>query len=364
MTSDRFDSFILTIRKGIDRLGFDRVLLFVLGAAVLGLLALGMGKSLYGGDENDARVTFFQIGTGSTGGTYFPMGEALAAVISRPPGSDPCIPGGRCGVPGLVAISKGSAGSVANARAVADGRLDSALVQANVLEDAFHGRGAFEGEPPRENLRVIANLYVEAIHLVTARGLDINGVEDLKGLRVSIGSEGSGTRADAISILKAFGVSLADIEPVSADASRSAELILSGNLDAYFLVAGAPARSIEDLAVRGAIDIVPIEGEPADRLRIDRTYYSNFIIPENTYRFVGDVKTIGIGALWITRSTTNSDLVHAITRALFDDRNRDTLVTANANGRHVNPNAAVQGVPILIHPGAELFYFEKGILER
>jgi uncharacterized protein len=364
MASHGFKNFLLIIRKWIDRLGFDRVLLFVLGAAVLGLLALGMGKSLTGWDDNDARVTFFQIGTGSTGGTYFPMGEALAAVISRPPGSDPCISGSRCGVPGLVAIAKGSAGSVANARAVADGRLDSALVQANVLADAFHGRGAFEGEEPRQNLRVIANLYIEAVHLVTARGLDIKGVQDLKGLRVSIGSEGSGTRADAVGILKAYGVSLTEIEPVSADASRSAELILSGNLDAYFLVAGAPARSIEDLAMRGAIDIVPIKGEPADRLRIDRAFYSRFTIPENTYRFVGEVDTIGIGALWITRSTTDEDLVHNVTRALFDERNRTTLVTAHANGRNVSVDTAVQGVPILLHPGAELFYFEKGILER
>ncbi len=364
MLFSRFRNLFLMIRKGVDRLGFDRVLLFVLGAAVLILLGLGMGKNLTGWDDSEARVTFFQIGTGSTGGTYFPMGEALAAVISQPPGSDPCIPSGRCGVPGVVAIAKASAGSVANARAVADGRLDSALVQANVLAAAYAGKDEFQGEPPRENLRVIANLYPEAVHLVAARGLDVSSVADLRGMRVSIGPKGSGTRADAIAILEAFGVKLADIEIFEEDASRSAEMILSGALDAYFLVAGAPARSIEDLAVRGAIDLVPIRGEPADKLRIDTALYSKFVVPEGTYRHIGEVETFGIGAIWVTRSTTPGDLVYNITRALFDPRNRETLLSAHANARYVDPETAVRGVPVLLHPGAELYYFETGILER
>ncbi len=364
MQSNRFHQIFLTIRKYIDRVGFDRVLLFVLGTAVLALLFLGMGKNLAGWDDNEAKVTFFQIGTGSTGGTYFPMGQALAAVISQPPGSDPCLTDTHCGVPGLVAIAKSSAGSVANVRSVAAGRLDSALVQANVLSAAFEGVGEFQGEGARENLRVIANLYLEAIHLVAARGLDVSSVSDLKGMRVSIGPEGSGTRADAIMILQAYGISLDDIETVEADASRSAEMILSGALDAYFLVAGAPAHSIDDLAVRGAIDLIPISGEPAEKLRISHAFYSHFVIPDGTYRHIGEVETLGIGALWITRATTPGDLVYNITRSLFDDRNRDTLTSTHANGEKVSLSTAVQGVPILLHPGAELYYFETGILAR
>jgi uncharacterized protein len=364
MRANPFQQIYLTTRKWVERMGFDRVLLFVLGAAVLVLLTLGMGKNLIGWDDSEAKVTFFQIGTGSTGGTYFPMGQALAAVISQPPGSDPCLANTHCGVPGLVAIAKGSAGSVANVRSVAAGRLDSALVQANVLAAAFAGSGEFQGEGARENLRVIANLYLEAIHLVAARGLDVNSVADLKGMRVSIGREGSGTRADAISILEAYDVSLKDIDVVEADASRSAEMILSGTLDAYFLVAGAPARSIDDLAVRGAINLIPVSGEPAERLRINRTFYSHFLIPEGTYRHIDAVETIGIGALWITRTNTPDDLVYDITRSLFDERNHATLVSAHANGENVSVETAVQGVPILLHPGAERYYFEKRILER
>ena len=364
MQANHFRQFLLIIRQGIERLGFDRVLLVVLGAAVIVLFVLGMGKDLAGWDDSETKVTFFQIGTGSTGGTYFPMGQALAAVISQPPGSDPCLPGGHCGVPGVVAIAKGSAGSVANVRAVAGGRLESALVQANVLAAAYAGTGEFEGEGPRENLRVIANLYIEAIHLVVARGLDVRTVGDLKGMRVSIGPDGSGTRSDAIAILAAYGVSLQDIEPVEADASRSAEMILTGRLDAYFLVAGAPARSIDDLAMRGAINLVPIRGDAADQLVLERAFYSRFSVPEGTYRHVEEIETLGIGALWITRASTSDRLIYQITRALFDERNHETLVSAHSNGENVTASTAVRGVPILLHPGAERFYFEAGILAR
>ncbi len=364
MQENRLRKFLLIVRQGVRRFGFDRAFLIVLGVAVTVLFIVGMGKDLTGQDGGETRVTFFQIGTGSTGGTYFPMGEALAAIISQPPGAEPCLPGGHCGVPGVVAIAKGSPGSVANVRAVASGRLDSALVQANVLAAAYDGTGEFEGEGPRANLRVIANLYVEAIHLVIARGIDVRSVSDLKGLRVSIGPDGSGTRPDAIAILEAFGVTLADIEPVEADASRSAEMILTGMLDAYFLVAGAPARSIDDLARRGAIDLIPVVGTPADRLLLEREFYSRLSIPEGTYRHIDTVETLGVGALWITRASSSDRLVYQITRSLFDERNRATLVSAHANGESVTLATAVRGVPILLHPGAERFYFEAGILTR
>lgn len=364
MAPDLFQNVKEKFTELIDRLGFDRVLFVLLGLATFGLLMLGMGGSNSGWVDNRSKVTFFQIGTGSTGGTYFPMGEALAAVISHPPGSESCAPGHPCGVPGLVAIAKGSAGSVANVRAVSTGRFDSALVQANVLAAAYNGTGEFEGEPPRANLRVIANLYPESVHLIAARGLFIGDVTDLVGKRVSIGPEGSGTRADALTVLEAYGVGLDQIDVVEADASRSAEMILAGTLDAYFLVAGAPARSIEDLAVRGAIDLVPIQGEPADKLRLRRAFYSQSIIEADTYRGIGQVETLGIGALWVTRATAPGDLIYKITQSLFADANRSTLENAHRNGRYISAASAVQGVPILLHPGAEVFYFEAGILER
>lgn len=311
-----------------------------------------------------AKVTFFMIGTGSTGGTYFPVGEALAAAISRPPGSAPCIPGEHCGVPGLIAVVKSSAGSVANVRSVSAGHLNSAFVQANVLARAFKGEGEFEGEGPRMDLRVIANLYPEAIHLVVARGAGIDSIADLEGKRVSIGAKGSGTQADARLILNGYGLKTGAVDLIEANASRSAEMILRGELDAFFMVAGAPAHSVADLAARGEVSLLPIDGEPAEQLRLNYPFYTGWRIPSGTYPGVGDVTTLSVGALWVTREETDPALVYAITQALFDPPNQAILRSAHAKGRFITAEGGVEGVPILLHPGAERYYFDTGILER
>ena len=329
-------------------------------AALIAAILYWRGTEVLTGDV--AKVKFFLIGTGSTGGTYFPVGEALAAVISHPPGSDPCVEGSRCGVRNLLAVVKSTAGSVANARNVADGRLDSALVQANVLARAFEGEGEFKNEQARSNLRVIANLYPEAVHLVVARGLGIEKVADLKGRRVSIGPKGSGTRADARQILKAYGLTPRTVDLVEEGASRSAQMILSGELDAFFLVTGAPARSIADLTARDAVDLLSIEGAPADNLRLDYPFLTSREITAGTYRDIPAVRTLSVGALWVVSAQADDQLIYDITRALFDPANSKILRSAHAKGHFISLETAVTGVPILLHPGAERFYIEAGIL--
>lgn len=338
----------------------------LLGAAALGL-ALSLALFVYwkGLDAlpgASGKVTFFLIGTGSTSGTYFPVGEALAAVISHPPGAAPCEQGEHCGVPGLIAVVKSAAGSVANARQVNAGHLDSALVQANVLARAFKGTGEFAGEGSQSALRAIAGLYPEAVHLVVARQAGITKIADLKGKRVSIGPKGSGTQTDAKHILRAYGLRSQQLKMIEADVSRSEQMILTGELDAFFLVTGAPARSIAELSARGVIDLLPIDGAPADRLRLEYPFYTPWEIAGETYQGIGAVNTLSIGAVWVTHEQTDPDLIYRITKALFDPSNRKILQSAHPKGYFITRETAAQGVPILLHPGAERYYREAGIL--
>src|SRR5512144_2359949 len=114
---------------------------------VLCLLTAGLGSVM----AQDVR--FFRIGTGGTGGTYFPIGSLIASVISRPPGSRDCEVGGSCGVPGLIAAAVSTQGSVENVRAVAEGTLDMALSQADVAYYAYFGKNVFADQPPMKELR-------------------------------------------------------------------------------------------------------------------------------------------------------------------------------------------------------------------
>ena len=137
----------------------------------------GLSAGMLGGLPAVAQdITFFRIGTGGTAGTYFPIGGLVANAISNPPGSRACADGGSCGVPGLVATSVASNGSVANVAAIANGTVQSAFVQSDVAHWAFTGTGIYEGRPKVETLRAIANLFPESFQLVARSGSGIKTI--------------------------------------------------------------------------------------------------------------------------------------------------------------------------------------------
>ncbi len=135
---------------------------------------------------------FFRIGTGGTAGTYYPVGGMIANAVSQP---------GK-----IIATAQASNGSLANVNGVASGSMEAGFSQSDVATWAYTGTGAFEGKPKVTDLRMIANLYPESIHLVVKKGSGIKSVADLKGKRVALDEPGSGTLIDARMVLAAYGV--------------------------------------------------------------------------------------------------------------------------------------------------------------
>ncbi len=210
---------------------------------------------------------YVRIGTGSTAGTYFPIGGIIASAISKPPGSRDCAAGGSCGVPGLIAIAQSSKGSVDNVMGIAEGRLESGLSQADISYWAYSGQGIFEQTGPIETLRSVANLFPEAVHVVVRRDAGIYKLSDLRGKRVSLDREGSGTRVDALLILEAFGIGLDDLDERALGAGDAADHLRAGELDAFVMVDGTPATAVVELADDSLITLVPISGPEAEALR-------------------------------------------------------------------------------------------------
>ena len=155
-----------------------------------------------------SELKFFTIGTGGTAYTYYPVGGMIANAISKPPGSRECGKGGSCGVDGLIASAVSSRGSVDNVNAILSGLRNSGFAQSDVAYWAYTGTGTMEGKEPAKDLRTIAALFQEHIHLVALKKSNINSVKDLKGKRVSLDEPGSGTYVDAKLILESNGLSL------------------------------------------------------------------------------------------------------------------------------------------------------------
>jgi TRAP transporter TAXI family solute receptor len=167
--------------------------------AAASMLALaGFAFVSFGAAQTSVQHISFVLATGSTGGTYFPVGQAIAEIISHPPGVARCDIAELCGPPGLVATIRSSQGSVANVLDVDADRADSALAQSDIVFEALAGKGDFRDTGPQSHVRVIADLFPEEVHLVAARGADIRSVSELKGKRVAMGTNGSGTSSTAL----------------------------------------------------------------------------------------------------------------------------------------------------------------------
>jgi TRAP transporter TAXI family solute receptor len=306
----------------------------IIGAA----LAL-IGALPFGADAQETK--FFRIGTGGTAGTYFPVGGMIGNAISGNSGF---------GVPGLVGTAVATNGSLANINAIIGGTAESGLTQSDVAFWAYTGTGLFEGKPKVENIRLIANLYQESIHVVARKGAGIRGIADLKGKRVSLDEPGSGTLVDARIILAAYGLGEKDLK--------------DGGLDAFFFVGGFPAGAISELTSTGTgIELLPIVGAEAAKILGQYKFFAADTVPADTYKGVPETKTLSVGAQWVTSAKADEKLIHDITKVLWSEDTRKVLDAGHVKGKAIRKETALAGGGIPLHPGAERFYREAGLLK-
>lgn len=307
-------------------------------------------------------ITFFRILTGETVATYYAVGGMIATAISNPPGSLPCDQGGSCGVPGLVATAVASNGSLGNVADLAANRMQSALVQSDIAYWAYTGTGIYQGRPRVTTLRAIARLYPESVQLVASQKSGIASIRDLRGKRVSLDEENSGTPVDAELILQAYGLSDRDFQPRYISAPHFADAMKDGSIDAFFRVVGWPGKGIAELADTFAIVLVPIDGPEAAKLVNQYKYFEPGEIPDNAYTGVKGVKTLNVKALWVTTTNQPDDLIYKVTAALWSRSARELLDTGHAKGRLIRLDTAAKDLSIPLHPGAEKYYKEQNLI--
>lgn len=330
----------------------------VLGLAVLAAAATGPSP---GAAQEEADLTFMRIGTGPTGGGYFPMGGLIGNAISNPPGSRPCERGGSCGVPGLIAAAVSTNGAVENIEAIRTGAMELALAQADVAYWAYHGTGPYKDKGAVENLRAIAMLYQESFHLVARNDSGIATVADLKGKRVSLGEEGSGTLIDALLILEAFGLTPKQIKVSHLKPGAAADALLAGQIDAFFFVAGAPVTTISALTADNKAHLVPIDGAAAAKLTGAYPFLVAGEIAAEVYPNQPAVKTIDVGAVLVCDAALPESLVYGITQALWHPNNQTLFRKGHPGGEQMSLQTATQGMGIALHAGAANYYFDAGV---
>ena len=333
---------------------FKTLKLAVAGAA----LAFGFGAG-----ASAQELNFFTIGTGGTAYTYYPVGGVIANAISKPPGSRECGKGGSCGVDGLIASAVSSRGSVDNVNAIISGLRNSGFAQSDVAYWAYTGTGTMEGSKPATDLRTIAALFEEHIHLVALADSGINSVADLAGKRVSLDEPGSGTYVDAKLILESNGLSTGDVKAEALKGKAATDALRNGKVDAIFVVAGFPTGAVVELASSVDIKLVPIDGAGAKKLTDKYGFFSQSDIPSGTYENVKTTSTVAVGAQWFTSAKEDDQLIYNITKALWNKESRKLMDVGHAKGKTITPETALSGVGVPLHPGAEKFYKEAGLIK-
>ena len=204
--------------------------------------------------------------TGGESGTYYAFGSVIAQHASNNAGVS---------VVGLVGN-----GSQANIQELADGTADLAFCQSDVMAYAYNGTNLFDAKV--EGFSTVAALYMEQVQIVTTNP-SIKTVEDLKGKAVSIGAPGSGVYFNAIDVLGAYGLTESDIKPTYQSFGDSADALKNGQIDAAFIVAGAPTTAVTDLATTKDTYLVSLDDEHIATLLETSDYYTKTVIAKDVY---------------------------------------------------------------------------------
>ena len=291
---------------------------------------------------------FINVLTGGTSGVYYPLGVALTQLYNK-------------AMPEAKTAVQATKASAENLNLLQAGRGEVAFSLGDTFNEAWKGNEEAGFKTPLKKLRTLAAIYPNYIHFIASADSGINSLADLKGKRVSVGAPKSGTELNSRDILKAVGMSYKDLGKVEyLGYSESVELIKNRQLDATLLSSGLGVAAVRDLSTAVKIKLIPI---PADVVaKIGEAAYTTGTIPANTYNGqTADVPAITVQNYLVTHEGVPADTVYKMTKAMFE--NLDAMVAAHAAAKAINPKTAGSGAPVPLHPGAEKYYREAGLIK-
>ncbi|WP_409482577.1 TAXI family TRAP transporter solute-binding subunit [Noviherbaspirillum sp. ST 5-3] len=306
------------------------------------------GVALLTAGPAQAQQQFINVLTGGTSGVYYPMGVALSQIYSK------AIPNAKVSVQATKA-------SAENLNLLQAGRGEIAFTLGDSLSDAYKGDKEAGFNAPLKKLRGVAGIYPNYIQIVASADSGIKTLADLKGKRISVGAPKSGTELNARAIFKAAGMSYSDFAKVEyLPFGESVELMKNRQLDATLQSAGLGVSSLRDLATSIKMVIVPVPREVV--LKVGDPAYQSGVVPANTYEGqTAAVPTAFVQNFLVTHEGVPADTVYKMTKSMFE--NLDQLLAAHAAAKSIRREAATIGMPVPLHPGAEKYYREVGVIK-
>ncbi len=292
-----------------------------------------------------AKTRFISIGTGGTGGVYYPYGGGLAEIWTKY-------------VKGVRAVAEVTGASVENIKLAHKGETVIGEVMGDVAYEAYYGKGRFKGKP--QKVASMFMMYQNVYHVVTLKKSGIKRLQDLKGKRVSVGSPGSGTEYKTNLVLHAIGVPYDSFDVKRLSFVENANALRDGTIDVGIWSVGPPTSSIMDLSTTHEIRVIPFSEEEIKKVTSMYKYYSPAVLPKGIYNGVDeDVPTISVWNVVICSRALPDDLVYNLVKAVFE--HQDYLVKIYPGAKDTVPENTVKFSPIPLHPGALRYLKERGL---
>ncbi len=292
-------------------------------------------------------ATFINIGTGSTGGTYYPVGAGMAKVWNS-------------AIPGMKANAQSTGGTAQNLALLGKGEAEVIFAD-GLYFFAYEGKGTFEGKPMKE-LRGLVPLYAEPIHFLVAKGSNIKSIQDLKGKRVSVGAVGSGTEVTVRTLLKVAGLDPdKDIKPENLGLSDTAGAFADKNIDAALTVGALGIAGVVEITTLGTAEFRDIPADVVAKLGKELPYYLPFEIPANTYK--DQTKPVKAMASWnvlITTEKLGDEDAYKMTKALYE--HKQDILNISTRLASMSPEN-LKYIQVPLHKGAEKYYREIGAIK-
>jgi TRAP transporter TAXI family solute receptor len=304
---------------------------------------------------------FFGIATGGIGGVYYPLGGALAQSLTNK-------------IPDMVVTAQTGNASVANVNLIARGEVESGIAQNNVALAAYTGDKESWKTPQVKNLRAIASLYPETVHMVALKKSGIKTMYDFKGKRIIVGDKGSGTDFDSRRMLEGVGLTYNDIQPIYVYYAAAVQRMQDEQADVVFWTAGVPISSIIEIATTKDVVFISFPDKVVKKIQAKYPYYAKVSMPADSYpKQPQPVSTIAMMALWVTRADVNEKDIYDVTYNLWEKTpliyrekkekasGAEVLAQVHAQGKNVTLDTALLGLTVPLHKGALKYYKEKGI---
>lgn len=320
-------------------------------ASVVVLSACQPPEDVEAPEENgDGEITDLRMGTGSVGGTYYPLGGEIAQVWSS-------------NIDEVEVDTQETGASVENLRNL-DNDDNQLIMSVNgVAEQAFAGTGDFEEEPLENpgDIVMLGNIYPEVMQVVVRDDSDIESIADLDGQAVEIGPVGSGTEGLSRRMLEAYDIDPdSDIDAFDSDFGEAATALGDGTVDAAFGILSVPASGIEEASASTDVRLLDIDDEQADELMADDASLSTLEIEAGTYDGQDDaVVALTNWATLYARADLDEDIAYELVRVMYEQSGD----IGHAVGEQVQLDTALDGrAEVPLHPGAERYYEEQGLL--